>query len=138
MESSSGLFWNPHPDNFGIAIRFPVESASGLAWNIHLKLLNGDTKLTRQEVARDLNITVSELDNACEKMQMPKFLNELTKSTKIPEWIKEGLSRFDDKEPDKIGNNFEVTRDRIRQIKTKIIKKLNQPESDDDPPDDVA
>jgi len=36
VESVSGLFWNPHPDNFGITIRFPVESVSGLAWIIQI------------------------------------------------------------------------------------------------------
>jgi DNA-directed RNA polymerase sigma subunit (sigma70/sigma32) len=37
-----------------------------------------------------------------------------------------------------IGRDFEATRERIRKIEAKALKKLNKRRSDDDPPDDVA
>ena len=106
--------------------------------HIILKLLNGDTKLTKQEIARDLNITVSELNDACEKKHMPKFFSELSKSTNTPEWLKKIKPIFEKNKSGKFERDFEAARKRIRRIEEKALKKLSKRRSDDDPPDDVA
>jgi len=104
--------------------------------HIILRLKNGETKLTKALIAKELDITVSDFDKICEKRQMPKFLIELSKTTKSREWIKRITNNFVNIESHEIGKDFAVTRERIRQIEakaTRLIKKMRNKT-----PDDVA
>ena len=104
--------------------------------HIILKLKNGETKLTKLAIAKELNITVREFDSICAKKQMPILLIELSKSTKSREWIKRITDDFENMESHEIGKDFRITRERIRQIEAKAMRLINKVRSN--PPDDVA
>lgn len=104
--------------------------------HIILKLKNGEVKLSKIDIARELNITVREFDNVCAKKQMPEFLIELSKSSKARDWIKRITDDFNKLRSSEIGNNFVITRERIRQIEAKAMRLINKTRID--PPDDIA
>jgi len=101
-----------------------------------LKLKNGETKFTKAGIAKELNISVREFDDICEKKQMPKFLIELSKTTKSREWFQRITEGFENLDAHEVGKDFTVTRERIRQIEAKAMRLLNKMRSN--PPDDVA
>jgi hypothetical protein len=126
----------PLPQSPGVVCNSMEELYNKIINHIILKLKNGETRLTKVLIAKELDISVSEFDDICEKRQIPKFLIELSKTTKSREWIKRITDNFENMEAHEIGNDFMITRERIRQIEAKAMMLINKMRNN--PPDDVA
>ncbi len=106
--------------------------------HIIMKLKSGDTDITKQKIAMDLNITENVFDIVCMKTKIPGILSDLSGHTDPDKLIKKLTHNPPCLRSIKSGNDLHVTREKICQIETKAFNKLNKAGHDKEPPDDAA